>query len=62
MNINKLAALFVLTLLSYSIWAQTNDTTMTKKINKTEEQWKQELGEEKISDPKAMWYRTSFYG
>ena len=39
--------LIVLLAISLSINAQSNDTAMTKKATKTEQQWKEELGEEK---------------
>ncbi len=47
MNIIRQTVFFLMILLSYSVMAQTIDTTMTQETKKTEQEWLEELGEEK---------------
>ncbi len=47
MNIIRQTVVLLLIFLSYSVMAQTIDTTMTQETKKTEQEWLEELGEEK---------------
>ncbi len=51
MKSHNLLIIALLTAFTFNVTAQTNESNMKTKVNKTEDEWVEELGEEKFYNP-----------